>query len=164
MLAGAALAACAARPSLASRPEAGWPAGELGADLVLPTTTGRVQLSRLDARAIYLDFWASWCAPCRLSFPWMAELQVQYGARGLAVVAVNLDRRPADAEAFLRGRTPPFTVAFDPAGDSARAYRITAMPSSLLLAGATLRVLKQHAGFRSADTPALEAAVVAALG
>jgi thiol-disulfide isomerase/thioredoxin len=148
-----------AAPARAAAPDDAQPAP----DLVLPTLQGRVQLSRLPAKAVYLDFWASWCAPCRLSFPWMAELQVQFAARGLAVVAVNLDTRAADAESFLRGRPTPFTVAFDPRGDSARAYRVAAMPSSLLLAGGTLKVLHRHAGFRSSDTPALEAAVAAAL-
>jgi hypothetical protein len=80
-------------------------------------------------------------------------------ARGLAVVAVNLDARAADAQAFLRARPVPFNIVFDAAGDSARRYRVAAMPTSLLLDGRTLRVRLRHAGFRNADVPALEAAI-----
>lgn len=137
---------------------------ETGADLLLPGADGQpVQLSRIPARALWLDFWASWCAPCRLSFPWMAELQQRHAAQGLAVVAVNLDKRASDAQAFLRGRALPFALLFDPAGDSARQYAVGAMPTSLLLDGRTLRVRLRHAGFRRSDTPALEAAVAEAL-
>jgi thiol-disulfide isomerase/thioredoxin len=137
---------------------------ETGADLRLPAADGRLlQLSSLPARAVWLDFWASWCAPCRLSFPWMAELQQRHAAQGLAVVAVNLDKRASDAQAFLRGRDLPFALLFDPAGESARQYAVGAMPTSLLLEGRTLRVLLRHAGFRRSDTPVLEAAVAAAL-
>lgn len=159
--AGAGLSLSAFRQTAAASPS---PGDETGADLLLSGADGQpLQLSRLPASAIWLDFWASWCAPCRLSFPWMADLHQRMAARGLAVVAVNLDARAADAQAFLRARPVPFQIAFDAAGDSARRYRVAAMPTSLLLEGGTLRVRLRHAGFRTADVPALEAAIGAAL-
>jgi thiol-disulfide isomerase/thioredoxin len=76
--------------------------------LVLASTQGPLvqaqeplDLATLHGRVVYVDFWASWCIPCRLSFPWLEKLQCTYRAQGLTVVAVNLDRERADAETFL---------------------------------------------------------------
>ena len=66
------------------------------------------------ARATYIDFWASWCGPCRQSFPWMGRMQSKFGPRGLRIVAVNLDAQVADAQRFLAQLPAPFTVAFEP--------------------------------------------------
>src|SRR5512139_2100825 len=65
--------------------------------LALPDAQGAtVALDRLRGRVVYVDFWASWCAPCKRSFPWMNELQRRYGAQGLAIVAINVDKRRED--------------------------------------------------------------------
>src|ERR1700684_1554177 len=57
-------------------------------------------LTALKGKVVYLDFWASWCAPCLESFPFMNHLQQTLGPLGLSVVAVNVDRNRADAEQF----------------------------------------------------------------
>jgi cytochrome c biogenesis protein CcmG/thiol:disulfide interchange protein DsbE len=115
------------------------------------------------ARATYIDFWASWCGPCRQSFPWMGRMQSKFGPRGLRIVAVNLDAQVADAQRFLAQLPAPFTVAFDSAAESARRFGIKAMPSSVLL-GADGKVIAVHAGFRDEDVGPLEARIAAALG
>ena len=74
-------------------------------------TSSRANVLPLDlgayrGKVIYLDVWASWCAPCRESFPWMTRLQAELAPAGLIVIAVNVDRVRADAEQFLRGRSP----------------------------------------------------------
>src|SRR5689334_21183120 len=61
-----------------------------------------LDLSPLRGRVVYLDFWASWCAPCRQSFPWMESMQQTYAAQGLSVLAINVDHDRADAERFLK--------------------------------------------------------------
>jgi len=115
------------------------------------------------ARATYIDFWASWCGPCRQSFPWMNRMQAKFGPQGLRIVAVNLDKQTADAQRFLAELPAQFTLAFDPSADTARRFGVKAMPSSVLL-GADGKVLATHAGFREDDMAPLEARLAAALG
>jgi cytochrome c biogenesis protein CcmG, thiol:disulfide interchange protein DsbE len=107
---------------------------------------------------VYLDFWASWCVPCRQSFPWMEILQDTYRAQGLEIIAVNLDRDRADANKFLRRFHPPFEVRFDPSGELAEFYKVQGMPSSVLIDrhGVTRFT---HVGFRPIDAPRYEAQV-----
>lgn len=119
-------------------------------------------LEQLRGQVVYLDFWASWCGPCRQSFPWMAELHRRHAPQGLAVVAVNLDSRMADAQAFLKSVPVPFKIVYDAQGKTPREYAIKAMPTSLLI-GRDGRIRLIHAGFRSSDTAALEAAIAQAL-
>ncbi|MHB8475948.1 MAG: TlpA disulfide reductase family protein [Steroidobacteraceae bacterium] len=96
-----------------------------------------VDLAEFRGNVVYLDFWASWCAPCRQSFPWMQTMQDAYGAQGLRVVAVNVDQYRADAERFLAKFHPNFDVRFDPLGE------LTVAASSCTEAGllATLALL-----------------------
>lgn len=113
-------------------------------------------------RATYIDFWASWCAPCRLSFPWMNEMHDRYAAKGLRIVAVGLDRREADAQRFLQQAQPRFAIALDPAAESARRLDVQAMPSSFLFS-AERRLLASHRGFRLEDRAQLERRLQAAV-
>ncbi|MCU0922763.1 MAG: TlpA family protein disulfide reductase [Burkholderiaceae bacterium] len=115
-----------------------------------------------DWRVLYLDFWASWCAPCERSFPFMNALHDRWSSRGLRIVAVGLDRQEADATRFLRRHPPRFAVALDPQAESARALAIKAMPTSLLVLREG-RIAWTHRGFHSDDMPALERRIGAAL-
>lgn len=114
------------------------------------------------ARLTYVDFWASWCGPCRQSFPWMNRMQAKYGPQGLRIVAVNLDTSRADAQAFLKEVPATVTLGFDPKGEAARRVGVRAMPSSVLL-GPDGKVLMQHSGFRAEDEAELESRIAAAL-
>jgi cytochrome c biogenesis protein CcmG/thiol:disulfide interchange protein DsbE len=107
---------------------------------------------------VYLDFWASWCGPCRLSFPWMQTLKETYAGKGLAVVAVNLDTNRVDADRFLNQYHPTFDVRFDPAGDLAEFYKVQGMPVSILIDRHGVRRFT-HVGFRPVDGPVYEAQV-----
>jgi thiol-disulfide isomerase/thioredoxin len=129
----------------------------------LPGKDGTVQLAKFQGKLVYVDFWASWCGPCRQSFPWMNEMQAKYGARGLQVVGVNLDAKSDDARRFLAETPARFAIAFDPAGATPRAYGIKGMPSSVLV-GPDGKVLYQHAGFKAADRAELEHVIQKALG
>lgn len=132
-------------------------------DIDLPGSAVAQKLSELKGRWVYLDFWASWCGPCKQSFPWMNEMQKKYGSRGLQVLAVNLDAKRAEADAFLASNPAGFALAFDGKGDSARRIGIKGMPTSLLL-GPQGQVLWVHQGFRPEDRLALEARLAAAIG
>jgi thiol-disulfide isomerase/thioredoxin len=130
--------------------------------VTLPGIPGEFNLAHQKGRVVLLDFWASWCVPCRQSFPWMNQMQAKYGPRGLQVIAVNVDAKRADADTFLAQVPAKFGVAFDSAGDTPRLYAIKGMPTSVLI-GVDGIVLHQHAGFRDDDKAGLEAAIVAAL-
>jgi cytochrome c biogenesis protein CcmG, thiol:disulfide interchange protein DsbE len=111
---------------------------------------------------VYLDFWASWCGPCKHSFPWMNEMQAKYKDKGFKVVAINLDQNSADAEKYLKDNPASFLVAFDAKGDSPTKFKIKGMPTSYLV-GPDGKVIKVHSGFRPEDKADLESAIVAAL-
>jgi len=124
----------------------------------LPTIEGDVDLSRFEGKVVYLDFWASWCDPCRDSFPWMAELKETYGAQGLEIIAVNLDKERQQADEFLQTLEVNFIVAFDPAGESASKYELRGMPGSYLI-GRDGNIHASHLGFRDKDKAKLETAI-----
>jgi thiol-disulfide isomerase/thioredoxin len=109
-----------------------------------------LEFDSLRGRVVYVDFWASWCAPCRQSFPWMQTLNDTFERQGLTVVAVNLDRQRGDAERFLAAFRPSFDVRFDPQGTSAERFKVSGMPTSVIIdrKGA---VRFTHIGFRPQD-------------
>ena len=135
--------------------------GSAAPDFTLPAAQGTVSLTSLKGKVVYVDFWASWCDPCRRSFPWLKAMQEKYGAKGFVVVAVDLDKRHEDGEAFLRKYPAPFTVAFDPAGKVAESFQVAAMPTSFLV-GANGTILHQQAGFDPKKTEAVETLIAAA--
>jgi thiol-disulfide isomerase/thioredoxin len=106
---------------------------EKAPDFSLKGRSGQIRLSAFKGRVVYLDFWASWCVPCRKSFPWMNEIEKRFGPKGLTVVAINIDKGGASAEAFLEDYPPIFKVAFDASGKVAESYGVWTMPSSYLI-------------------------------
>jgi thiol-disulfide isomerase/thioredoxin len=100
----------------------------------LPDRQDRVLDSQtLDNQVVYLDFWASWCVPCRQSFPWLDKMQTVYGDQGFRVVAINLDTSKNQALQFLKEVPASFMVLFDPAGKTPEMYQVQGMPSSYLI-------------------------------
>ena len=136
--------------------------GEVAPDFQLTGTAGPVRLADLKGKVVYLDFWASWCCSCLLSFPRMNELQAKYSGKGLRIVAVNVDRKAADANRFLERVPASFPLAFDAAGEVPRLYSVKAMPTSFLI-GADGRILEMHAGFADDEKAAREAGIRKAL-
>jgi len=115
-----------------------------------------LDLAALRGRVVYLDFWASWCGPCKQSFPWMQTMKATYEGQGLTVVAVDLDTDRADADRFLAQFKPTFDVRFDPKGEFAELYKIEGMPSSVLIDRHGVKRFT-HVGFRPVDAPLVEA-------
>jgi len=124
----------------------------------LPTRNGPVALDSLRGRVVLVDFWASWCGPCRKSFPWLSTIHQHYASKGLTIVAINLDKERERASDFLERFPAPFTVAFDPAGGTAEAYQVSSMPSSFVI-GRTGEILYAHAGFDPRKTGPMEVAI-----
>lgn len=128
----------------------------------LPTGKGDISLDKLQGKVVYLDFWASWCSPCRKSFPWMNAMQSKYKDKGLVVVAVNLDKSKDKADEFLNEFDRSFVVAFDPEGKTAENYKVMGMPSSYLI-DRNGQIHLSHIGFRQSDTDKLENTIRALL-
>jgi thiol-disulfide isomerase/thioredoxin len=120
----------------------------------LPSTSGSLKLADLKGKWVYVDFWASWCGPCRQSFPWMNDMQAKFGDK-LKIVGINVDTKRADADKFLAQTPAKFALAFDDKGETPKAYKIKGMPSSALIApdGTVVWI---HSGFKEADAKELE--------
>jgi thiol-disulfide isomerase/thioredoxin len=131
-------------------------------DFTLPTASGNIALHDFRGKVVFVDFWASWCGPCRESFPWMSTMAEKYKKDGLVIVSINLDKSRDAANRFLDRYTASFPVAFDPAGRSAEAFRVQAMPSSFIVSrNGTL--LYAHQGFESSEAPLVEQKIKEAL-
>lgn len=154
--AAALLLALAAAPALAVQ------AGETLPARWLDSAAGPQPLVAGGSRLTYVDFWASWCAPCRQSFPWMNEMHGRFAASGLRIVAVNVDARRTDAEQFLVRNPATFAIVYDREGAFAKAVDVKTMPTSMLL-DPQGKVLYVHRGFASRDREELEAAISGAL-
>lgn len=148
---------------LAAAPAAALDNNALAPPFSLRGQSAAVTLKQFRGQIVYLDFWASWCGPCKQSFPFMNAMQRKYSSLGLRVVAVNLDEAAADAERFLRAVPAEFTIAFDSGGTSPKQYAIKGMPSSVLI-GRDGKILFIHQGFKKTDEAELERAIVEALG
>lgn len=98
-----------------------------------PFTQQATSIDRLHGKVVYLDFWASWCVPCRQSFPFMNELQERYGDDGLVILAVNVDAKRSDADRFLTQYPADFRVLYDPHAALPPVYQVMGMPTAFLI-------------------------------
>ena len=121
----------------------------------LPGSGSNINLEQYRGKTVLLDFWASWCIPCRQSFAWMNKMQSRYGKNGFRVVAINLDPSQDDAEKFLKKVPAEFDIAYDPKGRTADAYNLSVMPSSFLI-NEKGEIVYKHRGFNGIDKAALE--------
>ena len=120
-------------------------------------------VSEREGKVVVVDFWASWCVPCRRSFPWMNAMMDKYADDGLVIVAVNLDKDRGDADAFLAEVPANFELEFDPDASIAREYGVEAMPSSFVF-GRDGELVAKHLGFKVKKQDEYEAIIVKALG
>ena len=137
-------------------------AGGNAPDFELPGEQGSVKLSKTAGSVVYVDFWASWCGPCRQSFSWMNDIQEKYRSQGLKIICVNLDAKNDDAKKFLSQLPAKFTIAFDPKGMVPKTYGVKGMPTSFLI-GRDGKIIFQHLGFKEADRESLEKQIKVAL-
>jgi len=109
------------------------------------------KLPEFQDKVVLVDFWASWCDPCKASFPAMGELQKKYGAKGFVIIAVNVDEKRSDMDDFLKDNPAPFTVMRDGGQKLVEKAGIGTMPSSFLI-DRSGKVRFTHSGFKGAET------------
>lgn len=117
-----------------------------------------LRLDRFRGKVVVVDFWASWCVPCRHSFPWLNAMQAKYADRGLVVIGVNVDREQADAQRFLRDVPAGFEIVYDPTGSLATHYEVPGMPSSYVF-DSDGKLVTRHIGFKDAARTEREAEI-----
>ncbi len=144
-------------------------ANEVASDFSLPVIhtaknapAKTLSLSDFKGKVVYLDFWASWCKPCRRSFPVMQKLQQKYKDQGLVVLTINEDSEQRLAEIFLLDQNVTFTSLFDKGGKVAGIYKLVGMPSSFLIdRNGTIKAV--HAGFNMKKAKKIERQIKALL-
>lgn len=134
--------------------------GQPAPQFTLPTlkSNSPTPFKQFAGKVVYLDFWASWCAPCKTSFPLLNKLHQKLNAQGFEVVAVNLDEDKTLGEKFLQEVPVDFTVLRDEKGEWADKYVVDSMPTSFIIDKNGV-VQKIHHGFTSEDIKEIEAKI-----
>ena len=105
-----------------------------------------VDLSAYKGKVVYVDFWASWCEPCKDSFPWLNGLESKFGPKDFVVLGVNLDKEKADTDKFLTAIPAKFKIVYDPKGESAEKYGVEGMPYAVIF-DKEGKIIHKHIGF-----------------
>ena len=105
----------------------------------------------LKGKVVILDFWASWCAPCKQSFPVMDKLYKDNSGRGLGIVAVSVDEKVSDMEKFLKKTPVTFPVVHDAAHKLVKETDVSTMPTSFII-DRSGKVRFAHAGYQGKTT------------
>ncbi|MDH3481084.1 MAG: TlpA family protein disulfide reductase [Gammaproteobacteria bacterium] len=130
-----------------------WSETPPGEDLDLADYTGKV---------VVVDFWASWCVPCRRSFPWLNSMNDRYAKDGLVIIGINVDRERESAAEFLQDFPADFEIRYDKNGVLAKRFDVQGMPSSFVI-GRDGQTRARHLGFKVRRQDEYEAAIMAAL-
>jgi len=138
-------------------------AGDIAPPIGLPDQAGQlVDLSKLEGKVVLIDFWASWCRPCKQEMPVLEALHKKYRADGLVVVGINIDSKAKKMRSFLKATPVTFRQVRDEKLIVANRYEPPAMPSSFFV-GRDGRIRYVHEGFRKGDAEKLESQVKALL-
>ena len=119
----------------------------------------KFDLAEYENKVVYLDFWASWCGPCRKAFPWLNEMQAKYQDKGLVIIGINLDREKKSTKRFLNAFPATFPLYWDPKGVLAKKYKLVGLPSSVLFSGDG-ELIDSHTGFKESEQQTYEASIV----
>lgn len=119
------------------------------------SSDGKLDLSPWKGQVVYVDFFASWCGPCKQSFPWMMDVQQRFKDKGFVVLGINVDKDKELADKFLKQFRPTFPIVFDSEGRLAEQMKVEGMPSSLIF-DRDGKVRFVHTGFRIDERLVLE--------
>ncbi len=130
--------------------------GERAPDFRLPQLGKDAPLGLADLRGkvVFVDFWASWCGPCREAMPQYEKLNASLAHDQFAMLAVNVDEVREDAAKFLAAHPVSYAIVLDPAGEVPKAYGLIGMPTSYLIDRSGV-VRWRGQGFKSADVDTL---------
>ncbi|MEH6556386.1 MAG: TlpA disulfide reductase family protein [Oceanicoccus sp.] len=117
-------------------------------DFILKSTSGEnLRLSEQRGQVVLINFWASWCGPCRQEMPLLDELQQKYSKLGFTVFGVNVDKDPAKADKILKDIPVSFPVLYDSDGNVSKLFDVSAMPTTVIVdRDGNMRYL--HKGFK----------------
>lgn len=117
----------------------------------LPSRSGdSVSLEQLKGQVVMLNFWASWCGPCRQEMPLLDQIHKRYSALGFTMLGVNVEANTADAERWLAETPVSFPILFDRESKVSKAYNVNAMPSTVFIdRKGNVRYL--HRGYKPGD-------------
>ena len=122
-----------------------------------------ISTASLEGKTVYVDFWASWCAPCLSSLPLYNDMYHKYKDQGLEIVAINVDNPIEDGLDFLLDTPLDFLIPADPDGEAAELFEVIGMPTSYLIEpDGTVKLV--HMGFRTGDIEMIEEAIQDSLG
>jgi peroxiredoxin len=128
-------------------------------DFTVPSLTGGpVSLADFKGRVVLLNFWATWCPPCREEMPSMGRLYQRYRDRGVTILALSVDRTAAAVPGFAEGFRLTFLIGLDPEASVAKLYRMRALPTTIVIDRAGWAVAGAT-GARDRDRPAAHAVV-----
>ena len=109
-------------------------AAEAAPDFTLKSSTGdNVRLAEQRGQVVMLNFWASWCGPCRQEMPLLDGISKKYGKMGFVLYGINVDQDTADAEKILQKIKINYSVLFDPESKLSSLYKVDAMPTSVFI-------------------------------
>ncbi|MCF6250516.1 MAG: TlpA family protein disulfide reductase [Methylococcaceae bacterium] len=117
---------------------------------VIETEQTNMDLQKFRGKVVYLDFWATWCPPCKKSMPFLNALRNELHDQGFEVIAVNVDEDSDDARQFLQQYPVDYLVAMDPTGQCPQQYDVKAMPSAYFIDRKGI-IRHIHLGFRERD-------------
>lgn len=135
--------------------------GQSAPDFTLPhidSSSPPISLSAMQGKTVYVDFWASWCAPCLRSMPLINGLYGKYKEQGFEVIAINVDDPVEDGREFLQDNPVDYLVALDTDNAVLTEYGVIGMPTSYLI-DAQGRIRLVHMGFKEKDIDVIEQAL-----
>jgi peroxiredoxin len=123
----------------------------LAPEFSLPERAGKVvSLKDLKGKVVMINFWASWCGPCRQEMPLLDQMYKRYNALGFTLLGVNVESDTKDAEKWLKDMPVSFPVLFDKENKVSKLYSVEAMPSTVFIdRQGNVRYL--HKGYKAGD-------------